>query len=94
MAAARVWLGPEVRIGLEPGRWMTCDAAVLVAEVIGVAERGTDSWTYLDAGVYNGLIDTVEGVVYPLYTSDELLGGSSRPGFARPWQARAATATT
>lgn len=79
LAAARVWLGPEVRIGLEPGRWMTCDAAVLVAEVIGVAERGTDRWTYLDAGVYNGLIDTVEGVVYPLYTSDELLGGSSRP---------------
>ena len=79
MAAARVWLGPEVQIALEPGRWMTCDAAVLVTEVIGLAERGDDCWTYLDAGVYNGLVDTVEGVVYPLYTPDELQDGSSRP---------------
>ena len=56
LAAARVWLGPDVQVGLEPGRWMTNDAAVLVTEVIGKAMRGKEEWVYLDTGLYNGLI--------------------------------------
>lgn len=79
LAAARVFLGPDVELAIEPGRWMTTDAAVLVSEVIGVARRGTEDWVYLDAGVYNGLIDTVEGVVYPLHAADELASGLERP---------------
>jgi ornithine decarboxylase len=58
---------------------MTQDAAVLVTEVIGMARRGDEEWVYLDAGVYNGLIDTTEGVVYPLCTADEVRSGRLRP---------------
>ncbi|HWE60262.1 MAG TPA: type III PLP-dependent enzyme, partial [Chloroflexota bacterium] len=78
LAAARVWLGPDVQLALEPGRWMTNDAAVMVTEVIGMATRGQDEWVYLDAGLYNGMIDAGEGVLYPMYTPDELATGDAR----------------
>ena len=78
LAAARVWLGPDVEVALEPGRWMTLGAATLVAEVIGTARRGAEDWVYLDAGVYNGLIDTSEGVNYPKQTLDEAASGAPR----------------
>lgn len=79
LAMARAHLGPAAHIGLEPGRWMSRGAATLVAEVIGIARRGDEHWVYLDAGVYNGLIDTTEGVVYPMRTPDELETGRRRP---------------
>jgi ornithine decarboxylase len=79
LAAARVWLGPNVHVALEPGRWLTNDAAVLVTEVIGKAIRGRDQWVFLDAGLYNGMIDAGEGIVYPMHTTDELMTGAARP---------------
>ncbi len=72
-------LGAGVRLALEPGRWMSRRAAMLVTEVIGMARRGMDDWVYLDAGVYNGLIDMTEGVVYPMRTTDELQRAQRRP---------------
>jgi ornithine decarboxylase len=79
LEAAQIELGPGVRLALEPGRWMSRRAGTLVTEVIGMARRGEDNWVYLDAGVYNGLIDMTEGVVYPMRTPDELLGAQRRP---------------
>ncbi|NDJ85724.1 MAG: type III PLP-dependent enzyme [Chloroflexi bacterium] len=46
---------------LEPGRGLVGEAGLLVTEVIGKASRGTDTWLYLDAGVFNGLMETYEG---------------------------------
>lgn len=44
---------------LEPGRAMVADAAVLVATVIARVERIEHTWLFLDAGVYNGLFETL-----------------------------------
>lgn len=44
---------------LEPGRAMVADAAVLIATVIARVERIEHTWLFLDAGVYNGLFETL-----------------------------------
>lgn len=61
---------PEIII--EPGRSLVGDAAVLVTEVILIAEKShhaMDKWLYVDAGKFNGLTETWgEAIKYPLYT--------------------------
>jgi ornithine decarboxylase len=44
---------------LEPGRAIVADSMVLVASVIGCSQRSGRRWLYLDAGVYNGLFETL-----------------------------------
>jgi len=44
---------------LEPGRAMVADAAVLVTSVIARIERIEHTWLFLDAGVYNGLFESL-----------------------------------
>jgi ornithine decarboxylase len=54
---------------LEPGRGMVGESGRLVVEVFGKAQRGDETWLYLDAGVFNGMMETFEGfppVVQPL----------------------------
>ncbi|MEP6984248.1 MAG: type III PLP-dependent enzyme [Chloroflexota bacterium] len=46
---------------LEPGRGMVGESGRLVVEVVGKAKRGGDMWLYLDAGVFNGMMETFEG---------------------------------
>lgn len=46
---------------LEPGRGLVGESGRLLATVVGKAKRGTDMWLYLDAGVFNGLMETYEG---------------------------------
>jgi ornithine decarboxylase len=46
-------------IMLEPGRAMVAESGVLVASVIGRVERREQTWLFLDAGVYNGLFETM-----------------------------------
>ncbi len=46
---------------LEPGRGMVGESGVLMSTVIGKAQRGDQEWLYLDAGVFNGLMETYEG---------------------------------
>lgn len=53
---------------MEPGRALVGDSAVLVATVIGKAQRGLESWVYLDAGVFNALMETIQGFQYELRT--------------------------
>jgi ornithine decarboxylase len=57
------------RLTLEPGRGLIGDAALLGASVIGTAQRGAERWVYLDVGVFNGLMETIEGFRYELATS-------------------------
>jgi len=46
---------------LEPGRGMVGESGRLVVSVVGKAKRGGDEWIYLDAGVFNGMMETFEG---------------------------------
>jgi len=52
---------PNLMLVLEPGRGMVGESGKLVSTVVGQAQRGDQTWLYLDAGVFNGLMETYEG---------------------------------
>ncbi|MBE2183902.1 MAG: type III PLP-dependent enzyme [Anaerolineae bacterium] len=52
---------PEMMLVLEPGRGLSGEAGWLVTTVEGKALRGSGEWLYLDAGVFNGLMEAFEG---------------------------------
>lgn len=63
---------------VEPGRAVVADAGTLVATVLAVVHRGDARWVYLDAGVFTGLVETLdEAVRYPITTSAD--GGPAGP---------------
>jgi ornithine decarboxylase len=63
---------------VEPGRGIVADAGVLVAEVLGVVRRGETRWVFLDAGVFTGLVETLdEAIRYPIETDRD--GGPTGP---------------
>jgi ornithine decarboxylase len=51
----------NLKLVLEPGRGLVGESGRLLATVVGKAKRGDDMWLYLDAGVFNGLMETFEG---------------------------------
>jgi ornithine decarboxylase len=55
-------------ISVEPGRALVGGAGAIVSSVIGRARRAKDTWVYLDAGVFNALLETIEGFRYELRT--------------------------
>lgn len=51
------------RFVMEPGRSLVADSGVLVASVVEVARKGGDEdyrWVFLDAGKFNGMIETID----------------------------------
>ncbi len=63
---------------VEPGRGLVGDAGTLVAHVIGVTQRGPRRWVYLDAGLFSGLVETMdEAIRYRITTSAD--GGPTGP---------------
>ncbi len=48
-------------LALEPGRGLVGESGRLLVSVVGKAKRVGDEWLYLDAGVFNGLMETYEG---------------------------------
>jgi ornithine decarboxylase len=62
---------------VEPGRALVGSAAVLVTSAIGKARRDDGDWLYLDAGVFNGLMESIGGFEYEYRTE--------RPGPTRSW---------
>ena len=66
---------PDLMLVLEPGRGMVGESGRLMSEIVGKAKRGDDTWLYLDAGVFNGLMETYEG--FPPVVS--VLNGTDRP---------------
>ena len=48
------------RLIVEPGRAMVGDVAVMVATVIGKARRAGTEWLYIDAGIYQGLVEAMQ----------------------------------
>ena len=71
-------LFPEgIDLVVEPGRLLVGEAGTLVSTVIGKAMRNGERWLYLDVGVFNGLMESVGGIEYPLV--------SSRTGSLQQW---------
>jgi ornithine decarboxylase len=63
---------------VEPGRGLVADAGTLVTTVIGIAERYGQRWVFLDAGVFTGLVETLdEAIRYRIATSRD--GGPVGP---------------
>lgn len=58
------------RIILEPGRSLVADAGIIASEVVLVARKhdtALQRWVYVDAGKFNGLIETLdEAIKYPV----------------------------
>ena len=65
-------------IVLEPGRSLVGDSGILTSEVILSAHKSNTAlarWVYVDAGKFNGLIETLdESICYPIVTSRDALG--------------------
>jgi ornithine decarboxylase len=57
---------PNLRITIEPGRGLVGDSAMMVTSVVGLADRGVEKWVYIDVGVFNGLMETIENFKYDL----------------------------
>lgn len=68
---------------LEPGRGIVGDAGVIETEVILVAQKSQHDphrWVYLDAGVFNGLVETLgEAIRYRLITNRDTDGSDVSP---------------
>ena len=61
-----------IQLCAEPGRALVAEAGVLVATVIGTAERAGRSWVHLDVGAFNGMMETLltqNRLIYPLADS-------------------------
>lgn len=49
-----------VELVAEPGRALVAEAGVMVATVIGLAERRGQRWAHVDVGAFNGLMEALE----------------------------------
>jgi ornithine decarboxylase len=67
----------SIRVMAEPGRYLVSDSAYFVCRVIGTARRGDQRWVYLDTGMFGGLLESAQGLHYPLE--------SDRSGRLVPW---------
>ncbi len=56
----------DLTIFAEPGRSMVGNAGILVSKVILRCQRGSEEWVYIDAGVFHGLMETIENFRYEL----------------------------
>ena len=61
---------PTVRArSSSPAAGIVGDAGTVVASVVGVVDRGGSRWVFLDAGVFTGLVETLdEAIRYRLET--------------------------
>ena len=65
--------GDEIpEIILEPGRSLVGNSGILVTEIVLISRKNNTAlqrWVYLDAGKFNGLIETLdESIKYPIVT--------------------------
>ncbi len=55
----------------EPGRFIIGSAGVLKANIIGVTIRKKIPWVFLNTGLFSGMMETMEGIQYPIITNAE-----------------------
>ncbi len=80
-ALGREFGGNRPKILIEPGRYLVADAGLLRAEILLISRKSRgerERWVYLDAGLYNGLEETLdERIHYPIRTRRD--GGETGP---------------
>ncbi|MCQ2819698.1 MAG: type III PLP-dependent enzyme [archaeon] len=63
---------PPKDIIIEPGRGLVADCAVMSTSVVLISQKhkaSEDRWVFIDAGLWNGLLDALgEGILFPLYS--------------------------
>jgi ornithine decarboxylase len=67
-AACRRYLPADLGLVMEPGRHLVAAAGVIQTEIVSIRQPDAGSryaWVYIDAGVFNGLIET-EAIVHPV----------------------------
>lgn len=72
ITAALRQLPYPVQTVVEPGRFLAAPAGVIVASVIGVADRDGRRWLHLDAGAFNAFMEALETgnrLIYPVTDS-------------------------
>jgi ornithine decarboxylase len=67
----------DIEVMVEPGRALVGEAGILATTVIGKAVRAGRKWLYLDAGVFNGLMEATGGIKYRFVASTS--------GVAKKW---------
>ena len=80
-AVRKEFASSRPHIMIEPGRYLVGDAGVLRTEIVLIARKSAheqERWIYLDAGLYNGLDETMnERIHYRIRTSRD--GGAAAP---------------
>lgn len=61
----------SIEVIIEPGRALVGEAGILSATVIGKAVHNGEKWLYLDVGVFNGLMESLGGITYPIIVEKE-----------------------
>jgi len=56
----------NLEIFIEPGRSMVGNAGIFVSQVILRSRKGSEQWIYADAGVFHGLMETIENFRYEI----------------------------
>jgi ornithine decarboxylase len=80
-------LPPVPEIIVEPGRAIIGQAGTMVSSLIAKANRDGKRWLYLDVGVFNGLMESIGGIKYPIVVNGKgpvsrcVLAGPSCDGF-------------
>lgn len=78
---------PVQEIIVEPGRAIIGHAGTMVTSLIAKAVRDGKKWFYLDVGIFNGLMESIGGIKYPIIVNGKgpvskcVLAGPSCDGF-------------
>lgn len=54
------YIPKDVRVVVEPGRYMVAASGIMVGSVMGLAQRFDRKWLHLDVGALNGLMESLE----------------------------------
>ena len=78
LGPGRATLPHDVRVLVEPGRYLVANAGVLLTRVTAVRRHRGERWLQLDCGLHNGLIESSRGVPYRI---QRLRGGGAPAGW-------------
>lgn len=61
-----------VQCMIEPGRFLVAEAGMLVVSTTAIVNRRSDTWIFIDAGAYSGLLEApLSHVVYPVQSKSK-----------------------
>lgn len=69
---------------IEPGRGVVGDAGTVVTRVVGVVMRGSIRWVFIDAGVFTGLVETLDEAIRYRLTTPSVAGATGPCVLAGP----------